>query len=109
MMVGDDLWISSITNGIYVVDTKAMKMLHRYRKTNQAERGGLISGITMCQQDGTIFVGSSTGVYTFDKEEESFIMMPEFTNTYAHHLYADQQTGKDLYQSVLWCVSKQFT
>ena len=109
MMVGDDLWISSITNGIYVVDTKAMKMLHRYRKTNQAERGGLISGITMCQQDGTIFVGSSTGVYTFDKEEEAFIMMPELTNTYAHHLYADQQgtVWVTTFDKGLWKIQKK--
>jgi len=90
MMVGDDLWLSSITNGIYVVDTKAMKLIRRYRKTNNTPEGRMISGISMCQQNGTIFVSSSLGVYIFDKKEEAFIMMPEMANTYAHHLFADR-------------------
>lgn len=90
MMVGDTLWLSSISNGIYMVDTKSMKLIRRYKKTDNTTEGSMIGGISMCQQNGTIFVSSSSGVYIFDKEKEAFVMMPEMTHVYAHHLYADR-------------------
>ncbi len=90
MMVDDRLWLSSITNGVYVVDTKNMKLVRRYRRTNQSAEGRIIGGISMCQQDGTIFVSSVAGVYIFHPEEEAFVLMPELMNTYSHHLYADR-------------------
>ena len=109
MMVDDDLWLSSITNGIYVVDTKAMKLLRRYRRTNNTAEGSLIGGISMCQQQGTIFVSSSTGVYIFDKKEESFIKMPELINTYTHHLYADRKGNVWVatFDKGLWKIQKK--
>ncbi len=109
MMVGDNLWLSSITNGIYVVDTKGMKLIQRYRKTNKTAEGRMISGISMCQQDGTIFVSSSSGVYIFDPKEEAFIIMPEMTNTYAHHLFADKQGNVwvTTFDKGLWKIQKK--
>ena len=109
MMVNDDLWLSSITNGIYVVDTKSMKLIRRYRKTNNTTEGRMIGGISMCQQDGTIFVSSSSGVYIFDKKEEAFIMMPELTNAYTHHLYADRHGNVWVatFDKGLWKIQKE--
>lgn len=109
MMVGDNLWVSSITNGIYVVDTKSMKLIRQYKKTNNTTEGRMIGGISMCQQDGTIFVSSSSGVYIFDKKEEAFIMMPEMANTYAHHLYADRHGNVwvTTYDKGLWKIQQK--
>lgn len=90
MMVGDDLWVLTISNGIYVVDTKSRQLKRHYTKTNKQERDYSLAGISMCQQNGTIFVSSSQGVFIFDEQKESFDQIPELAHTYAHHLYADR-------------------
>ena len=89
MLVDDDLWVSTNANGIYVVDTESMRLIRRYAKTDKTTQGHSIGGISMCQQNGDIFVSSRTGVYLFDKKEESFHMLPEMRGVYANHLYAD--------------------
>lgn len=91
MMVGDDLWVSTIMRGIYVVDTQSMRLKKWYSKTNRTSTGHNIGGISLCRQNGTIFVASSaSGVYIFDEEKEEFNLMPDLTGMYAHHLYADR-------------------
>ena len=90
MMVGDDLWVLTLNNGIYVVDTKSRRLKHHYTKTNGQDIGFTLGGITMCQQNGTIFVGSSQGVFIFDEQKGSFDQIPELARTYAHHLHADR-------------------
>ena len=90
MMVGDDLWVLTISNGIYVVDTKSRQLKRRYTKTKEQERDFSFTGINMCQQNGTIFVSSSQGVFIFDEQKGSFDQIPELAHTYAHHLYADR-------------------
>lgn len=109
MMVGDNLWLSSITRGIYVVDTRTMNLVQRFRKTNKTNEGHMIGGISMCQQDGTIFVSSTSGVYIFDPKEEAFIMIPEMTNTYAHHLFVDKEGNVwvTTFDKGLWKIQKK--
>ncbi len=80
MMVGDDLWVLTISDGIYVVDTKSRRLKHHFS----------LGGISLCQQNGTIFVGSSQGVFIFDEQKGSFDQIPELARTYAHHLHADR-------------------
>lgn len=91
MRVGDDeLWVSSLTNGIYVVDTRSMRLKRRYEKTNRTMLGYPIGAISMCHQNGTVFASSSAGVYIWDEKEDVFNMMPNMSGVYAHHLYADR-------------------
>lgn len=91
MLVGDELWVSSNTNGIYVVDTKSMKLIRRYEKTEKTAAGRPLGGITMCQQNGSIFVGTRGGCYIFDEKEQRFNMIPEMRGVYSHHLMADSK------------------
>ena len=91
MLVGDELWVSSNTDGIYVVDTKSLQLVRRYEKTEKTAQGRSISGITMCQQKGSIFVGTRGGVYLFDEKGERFNLLPETKGVYSHHLYADSK------------------
>ena len=91
-MVGDDLWVSTIMGGIYVIDTQNMQLKKRYLKTNPTPTGHNIGGVSMCQQNGTIFVASAgPGVYIFDEQTETFNQMPELVGLIAHHLYADRE------------------
>ena len=90
MMVGDDLWVLTISDGIYVVDTKSRRLKHHYTKINEQDMSFSLGGISLCQQNGTIFVGSSQGVFIFDEQKGSFDQIPELARTYAHHLHADR-------------------
>ncbi|MBO4430610.1 MAG: hypothetical protein J5790_04625 [Bacteroidaceae bacterium] len=90
VLVDDDLWVSSITNGIYVVDTKTMRLKHRYPKTNKTPQGTTIEGKSLCYQNGTLFVSSWRGVYIFDEKTEEFNLMPELNGVYAQRIYGDR-------------------
>lgn len=90
VLVDDDLWVSSITNGIYVVDTKTMRLKRRYEKTNKSRQGQRLSIKTLCHQNGTLFAGSWDGVYIFDEKTEEFNIMPEMSSVHAQRLYGDR-------------------
>ena len=90
VLVDDDLWVSSITNGIYVVDTKTMRLKQRYAKTNKSKQGQKLSIKSLCHQNGTLFAGSWSGVYIFDEKTEEFNMMPELRGVNAQRLYGDR-------------------
>ena len=91
LAVGDDLWVSTIGMGLYVVDTKTMQEKRRYLMTNTTGSGVVLRGVSMCQQKGTIFVSTAQGVYTYDPKEDIFLQIPELANLYAHHIYADSK------------------
>ncbi len=90
VLIDDDLWVSSITNGIYVVDTKAMRLKRRFEKTNKSQQGQKLSIKTLCHQNGTLFAGSWSGVYIFDEKTEEFYTMPGMSNVHAQRLYGDR-------------------
>lgn len=89
-LLDDDLWVSSITNGIYVVDTKNMRLKRRYEKTNKSQQGQKMSMKSLCYQNGTLFAASWSGVYIFDEKAEDFNIMPELRGVNAQRLYADR-------------------
>lgn len=90
VLIDDDLWVSSITNGIYVVDTKTMRLKRRFEKTNKSQQGQKLSIKTLCHQNGTLFAGSWSGVYIFDEKTEEFYTMPGMSNVHAQRLYGDR-------------------
>ena len=91
LLVDDDLWVSSINNGIYIVDTKNMRLKRRYEKTNKTNQGETIEAKSLCRQNGTIFAGSWRGVYIFDEEADEFNLLPEMSGVYAQRIYADRE------------------
>lgn len=90
MLMGDELWVSSLTRGVYVIDTRTKQLLRHYEKTNKTPTANPIGAISLCHQRGTVFVGSSQGVYVYDREQDCFNMLPGMSDIYAHHLYADR-------------------
>lgn len=89
-LIDDDLWVSSITNGIYVIDTRTMSLKHRYEKTNNTKQGQMIGAKSLCYQNGTLFAGTGRGVFIFDKEKGEFNLLPETSGVYAQRLYGDR-------------------
>ena len=90
LVVDDQLWVSTLMNGLYVVDIKSMRAVRHYMRTSENAQGVDIYGISLCRQDGTIFMASGNNVYTYDEQQDVFIPLPELSNMYSHHLYADR-------------------
>ena len=91
LLVENDLWLSTATNGIYVVDTNTCRAKQHFIKSNGTSQGMRINPIDMCEQSGTIFVASPGGVFQFDPKGNIFRLLPEFNGIYVHHLIADRQ------------------
>lgn len=109
LMVGDDLWLSSLGSGIYVIDTKSLRVKQRYTRTNKTDMSQPISGCSLCYQDGDLFLGSAWGVYLYDKTEDAFHLLPELSGIYAHHLYADRhgQVWVATFDNGLWKIQRK--
>lgn len=110
LVVGDDLWVSSMMNGVYIIDTRTMQVKNRLTKTNKTSVGMAIGFNSMCCQDGTIFLSSAgNGIYIYNEKEESFNLLPETAGTYTHHLYSDRHGNVWLttFDKGLWKIQKK--
>jgi ligand-binding sensor domain-containing protein len=109
MVVGNDLWVSSIGMGLYVVDTKTMQEKRHYIATNTTGSGQPLRVVSMCQQNGTIFASTASGVYIYDPEKDIFVPLPELANLYGHHIYADHRGNVWLatFNNGLWKIRKR--
>ena len=90
MVKGDELWVSALNGGVYVIDSPSLKLKHHYIWTNKMGTGLLLNGVSLCHQKGTVFLSTNRNVYVFDEKDEAFNPLPEMMNTYAHHLFADR-------------------
>ncbi len=110
MPVGDELWVSSMMNGIYMIDTRTMQLKKRLTKTNKTSVGMAIGFNSMCEQDSTIFLSSAgNGIYIYNEEDESFNLMSETAGIYTHHLYPDRHGNVWLttFDKGLWKIQKK--
>ncbi|UYQ95884.1 ATP-binding protein [Chitinophaga horti] len=73
LLDGRHLWVSSLENGIDIVDTRTNQLLKHYETSPES---GLKSSTTSCihkTPGGDILVGTTIGVYRFDREKEIFV------------------------------------
>lgn len=75
LQVGDDIWLGTYNNGIFVLDRRSGKV--KDVKTPPSQR---IIKMVM-SPDGTIHVGTGGGLYTYNKEKDSFIFDEGVGNT----------------------------
>ncbi|MCU0456468.1 MAG: response regulator [Bacteroidales bacterium] len=90
---GDDLWIGTYDNGIYILDIPRQAITDHFQFNDS--RSGLRTNtfITFLKTtDGTIYAGSSSGLYQFDRRNSSFTFMDELPAGYfIHCLYEDNK------------------
>lgn len=88
---GNDLWIGTYDNGIYILDILRQAITDHFQFSDK--RSGLRTNtfITFLKTtDGSIFAGSSSGLYQFDRKNSSFIFMDNLAPGYfIHCLYED--------------------
>ena len=81
---GNDLWIATFGNGVYRMDFPSRKI----RKHYLAE----LSAATVAQtSSGDIYLGTTSGLYRYDRTEDRFQSCPEFGSAFVHALYEDSR------------------
>ena len=107
ILVGNDLWASTLTNGIYVIDLATKQVKKRYTRTNPTETGRPLQVNCLCCQQGTVFAGTRNGMYIFDPETESFNQVLEMGDIYSHRMFADREGNVWMasFDSGLWKLS----
>lgn len=109
LLVDDELWLSTATSGIYMVDLNTLRLKEHVTRTNPTSQGVPINPISMCRQNGDIFASTSSGVYKYYPTTKDFRLIPELMGMYVHHLMADRQGNVWMctYNNGLWEMSKK--
>ena len=81
---GNNLWIATFGNGAYRMDFPSRKILKNYL----AE----LSAATIAQTSaGEIYLGTTSGMYRYDRTADRFRSCPEFGSSFIHTLYEDSR------------------
>jgi signal transduction histidine kinase/ligand-binding sensor domain-containing protein/DNA-binding response OmpR family regulator len=87
----DDLWIGTFDKGIYLLNIPSEKIIGHFEFSNVKSGLKTNSFITFLKTtDGTIYAGSTTGLYRYIRETSSFKLMDDLTaGKFIHALYED--------------------
>lgn len=109
LLVDDELWLSTATSGIYMLNLKTMRLRQRVTRTNLTSQGVQLNPISMCRQKGDIFVSTSSGVFQYYPKTNDFRLLPDLSGMYVHHLLADRDSTVWMctYNNGLWKMSKK--
>ena len=81
---GDDLWIATFGNGVYRMDFPTRKIRKQYMTD--------LSAATVAQtRSGIIYLGTTSGLYRYDRAEDRFQSCPEFGGAFIHTLFEDSR------------------
>lgn len=109
LLVDDELWLSTATSGIYMLNLKTLRLRQRVTRTNPTSQGVLLNPISMCRQNGDIFVSTSSGVFQYYPKTNDFRLLPDLSGMYVHHLLADRDSTVWMctYNNGLWKMTKK--
>ena len=83
-LVGDELWIATFGNGAYRMDFPSRKIRKNYLSD--------LSAATIARtRAGDIYLGTTSGLYRYDRAEDRFQSCPEFGSAFVHALYEDSR------------------
>lgn len=88
-IIDGSLWIATFNKGIYVYDISGKKSRHY---TNGKSAGTLPNNDIFSiygDKGGNIWIGSSTGLYRFDKDREKFVVQTRFSNFFVSDITED--------------------
>ena len=83
IMDGDRMWICTFGNGIYEFDVRTEKVV----KKHTFPVNGASTGIKTAE--GHIYIGTTYGLYRFNREDSSFTKIQAAENDFIHCLYQD--------------------
>ena len=81
---GDQLWIATFGNGVYRMDFPSRKLVKSYLTDLSA---ATVTGT----RSGDIYLGTTSGLYRYDRTEDRFQSCPEFGSSFIHALYEDSR------------------
>ncbi len=89
----DDLWIGTYDNGIYIMDIPSGNVTDHFESKDGRSGLKTNSFITFLKTtDGTIYAGSVTGMYRFDKRTSSFRFLDDVAGgSFIHALFEDNK------------------
>ena len=103
-LVLDDgkMWICSYGNGLFVFDLKNKKVEKHYNLPDKH----ILTGIKT--SNGTILIGTRSGLYKYIRETDDFELMPDTEGEYIHTLYQDSMDilWIGTYGQGLYCTNK---
>lgn len=85
LAIDDELWIGTFHHGLDIMDINTGEIIRHY--TAADEPGSIRSNFIYCvyqTRDGTILVGTSEGLYRYNKEKDNFSVLPESTEMYPY-------------------------
>ena len=81
---GNDLWIATFGNGAYRMDFPSRKLRKNYLSD--------LSAATVARtRSGDIYLGTTAGLYRYDRKADRFQSCPEFGSSFIHTLYEDSR------------------
>ena len=83
IMDGDRMWICTFGDGIYEFDVRTEKVV----KKHTFPVNGVSTGIKTAE--GHIYIGTTLGLYRFNREDSSFTKIQAVENDFIHCLYQD--------------------
>ena len=91
-MVDDELWVGTFSKGLYVVDPVSMRIKDRFIRGVNCESLADNSIFTIARSaDGSLYVGTYSGVQRLDRRRRVFEFVPELKNKFIFVLRFDSQ------------------
>ena len=70
--MGENMWVGSFSEGLFIVDKKTKRVIKHYTKIPDIEDGTRFVEKIYYLKSGRILVSTPRGVYSFDKNNETF-------------------------------------
>ena len=81
---GDQLWIATFGNGVYRMNFPSRKLQEHYLSD--------LSAATVAKtRSGDIYLGTTSGLYLYDRTADRFQSCPEFGSSFIHAMYEDSR------------------
>ena len=81
---GDDLWIATFGNGVYRMDFPTRKIRKQYLTD-------LSAATVLRTRSGDVYLGTTSGLYRYNRAEDRFQSSPEPGTAFIHALYEDSR------------------
>lgn len=86
---GEKLWVGTFMNGLKLLDLKSGK-IKSYNKTSDLNSIGDNNIFTICKtKEGTLFFGTLSGMYKYNRGIDSFTDIPKLNNKFIYDVKED--------------------